>query len=127
MPDRSPPTLRDMVKAARDRGQTLRQLAQRAIDPETGQTASYSLFFDIEHGKLSRAPAIEHVRAIAVALNQPFEAVRQAAIREYLPEKIDADALLERARQLSAEAERLTGIAERQTGAGEKPAARESA
>ncbi|HXT90532.1 MAG TPA: hypothetical protein VN714_14865 [Trebonia sp.] len=122
----STPTLRDMVKAARDRGQTLRQLAQRAIDPETGQPASYSLFHDIEHGNVKRAPAVEHLRAIAVALNRPFEEVRQAAIIEYLPAKIDTKALLEQADHLEAEAERLKAIAARQMegeGAGERETA----
>lgn len=96
-------------------------MAERAVDPETGQTASFSLFHDIERGRVNRAPSVEHLRAISVALGKPFEAVRQAAIAEYLPERIDTDALLERARQLDAESKRLTEIAQRQAGTGEGP------
>jgi transcriptional regulator with XRE-family HTH domain len=127
MPGSTPTLLRDMVKDALASGRTYRQLAERAVDPETKQTASFALLNDIARGNVNRAPSVAHLRAIAVALDQPFEKVRQAAIDEYLPEKIDTRALLEQADQLEAEAERLKAIAERQMGGGESAGERDTA
>lgn len=81
----SPPTLRDMVKDALDSGQTYTQLAERAIDPETGQKASLALLNDIGLGKVGRMPYDYHLRAAAAALQKPYETVWLAALAEWLP------------------------------------------
>lgn len=140
MPGNSTPTLlRDMVQDALDRGQTYRQLAERAIDPETKQTASFSMLNDIARGNVKRAPSIAHLRAIAAALGKPLEAVRQAAINEYLPTEAEgaqapADpesaaehALLEQARQAEQLAQELRRLAAGTPGPGESATERESA
>lgn len=126
----STPTLRDMVKDALDRGQTYRQLAERAVDPQTGQTASLALINDIARGQVNRAPSVIHLRALAAALERPFEAVRQAAIRQWLPAangEADAGALLAEARELTAAAAHLAERAERMMEGGEAGSAAETA
>jgi hypothetical protein len=84
MPEQ-PPTLRDMLKAARDRGQTYEQLEAFAIDPETGERASRSLLNNIVLDKVDRMPYDYHLRAIAAALKVPYETVRRAAITQWIP------------------------------------------
>lgn len=112
----STPTLSDMVKEALDRGQTLDQLAERAVDPETSEKASRGLIYDLSRGTVNRVPATRHLRAVAAAIGKPYEAVRQAAIRQWLPAeagKTDAAALLQEARQIASDVARLTEAAER--------------
>jgi len=103
MPEQ-PPTLRDMIQEALDRGTTYRQLEASAIDPVTHKTASRSIFFDTVNGKLDRMPYEHHLRAIAAGLGVPYERVRQAAIRQWVPAEAPApgtDAeLIVHARQL---------------------------
>lgn len=136
MPEQ-PPTLRDMVKDALDRGQTYTQLAERATDPQTGQKASIALLNDIGRDKVGRMPYDYHLRAIAVALRKPYKDVRQAAINQWLPAEAgaatDDESLLREMRRLADEGERIRQQAalliERaeQQGAGEKPPERETA
>lgn len=106
----STPTLRDMVQDALDRGQTYKQLAERAVDPETSQRASPALLNDIVRGNVTRAPTVAHLRAIAAALAKPYEAVRRAAIAQWLPadeaEDPDGD-LRDQVQQLSELTARL--------------------
>jgi len=106
------PTLRDMVKDALDSGQTYTQLAERAIDPQTGQKASLALLNDIGRGKVGRMPYDYHLRAVAAALQKPYEAVRRAAIAEWVPaEGVDGEReeLLEEARQINESITQLLG------------------
>jgi transcriptional regulator with XRE-family HTH domain len=100
----SPPTLRDMIQAARDRGLTYQQLAERAVDPETGETASSGLIFDLAKGAVNRVPAAKHLRAVAAALGEPYTIVRRAAIAEWLPaedEDAEREELLQEARRMN--------------------------
>lgn len=108
----SSPTLRDMVNEARDHGQTYKQLAARAIDPETGQRASLSLIHDLARDKVDRMPYDYHLRAIAVALSKPYEQVRRAAIAQWLPADdgsadAERDELVTQLRQLRELADRV--------------------
>lgn len=120
MPEQSA-TLRDMIQAALDNGVTYRQLETRAVDPETGQTASRAVFFDTVSGKLDRMPREHHLRAVAAALGVPYERVRHAAIEQWIPAEgrartsrddraemvADVERLLEQARRLQEEAAAL--------------------
>ena len=105
MPEQ-PPTLRDMIQAERDKGVSYDELGRRAVDPVTGETASDSLIWKIHKGKQDRMPYAHHLRAIAVALNREPNEVRAAAIDQWLPEDLGADAertrLLEEAEALLA-------------------------
>jgi hypothetical protein len=86
MPEQSA-TLRDMIQDALDNGVSYRDLESRAVDPETGETASRAVFHDTVSGKLKRMPFDYHLRAVAAALSVPFEQVRQAAIAQWLPQE----------------------------------------
>lgn len=111
----SQPTLRDMIQEALDNGATYRELEARAIDPVTGNTASRSVFFDTVNSKLDRMPYEHHLRAIAAGLRVPYERVRQAAIRQWVPPEdgtaTSIDDEDDRAR-LIEEIKRLQGIAD---------------
>jgi hypothetical protein len=109
-------TLRDMIQAALDDGVTYRELEARAVDPQTGKTASRSMFFDTANGKLDRMPYEHHLRAMAAALQQPYAVVRRAAIALWLPAETEEsdqqlrariDELQARAQQLQQEAAEL--------------------
>lgn len=84
MPEQAP-TLRDMINDALSGGTTYRELEARAVDPESNKRASRSIFNDIATGKLDRMPHVDHLRAIAAGLGVPYERVRQAAIRQWVP------------------------------------------
>lgn len=87
MPEQPTTLLRDMIQEALDNGVSYRDLESRAVDPETGQTASRAVFHDTVSGKLDRMPRDYHLRAVAAALSVPYERVRQAAIAQWLPEE----------------------------------------
>jgi hypothetical protein len=104
-----------MITEALGNGVTYRELEARAIDPDTGQTASRGVFSDIVHGKTVRAPYDYHLRAIAVALRVPYEQVRQAAIAQWLPaegERPSSSSRREEISDLLAEARRLIAKAD---------------
>lgn len=90
MPTQSP-TLRDMIQEALDRGVTYRELQERAIDPESGQRASKDIFNSIMLGKANRIPVEHHLRAIAAALQTPYERVRRGAIAQWIPGDDDTE------------------------------------
>lgn len=106
MPEQST-TLRDMILEARDGGETYRGLAARAIDPVTGETASYGLINNIVLGKNRAMPEAAHLRAIAAALRVPYEQVLQAALAQWYPAEERAQNDHETTAQLVADAERL--------------------
>lgn len=105
MPEQST-TLRDMIQEAQKRGLSLRDLQARAIDPRTGNTVGKDLIGQLRRGEVNRIPTAEQLRALAVALNLPYERVRQAAIAQWLPSSEEEDAERERL-QLLAEAYEL--------------------
>ena len=84
MQEQSPTLLSDMIQEALDNGVTYRELEARAVDPQTGKTASRSVFFDTVSGKLDRMPYDYHLRAVATALQKPYDVVRRAAIAQWL-------------------------------------------
>lgn len=61
-------------------------LTARAIDPRTGTTASQGYLHNLRHGKVTRFPSLEHIGAIAAAIDMPFEVVFLAAIVQWTPE-----------------------------------------
>lgn len=78
-------TLRAMLQQAVDRGDSLRDLQARAVDPQSGETAGKDLIASIVNGTANRIPVERHLRALAAALAVPYERVRQAAIAQWLP------------------------------------------
>ena len=139
----SPPTLRDMIQAALQRGQTYEQLAAAAVDERTGKRMSRAQINNIGIGRVDRMPYDYHLRALAVALRKPDGDVFVAAIRQWLRAEAtisrwlgaeDADAaeakreetLMDRLDRLDAEARQLREELRRES-AGEKAGRRESA
>jgi transcriptional regulator with XRE-family HTH domain len=84
MPEQAP-TLRELIQDALDHGVTLRELADRAVDPETAETVSKDTINKIALGRINRMPYESHLRAIANALRISYEHVRRAAIAQWLP------------------------------------------
>jgi transcriptional regulator with XRE-family HTH domain len=86
------PTLSDLIQGALNTGLTLRQLAERATDPRSGETVSKDTINKIVLGRINRMPIEEHLRGIAAALDLPYERVRQAAIKQWLPSEVPTNA-----------------------------------
>lgn len=79
-----PALLKDLIKhAAETRG--YRDLADEAVDPETGTQASLRYLNRLGRGAVDRIPAAPHLRAIAAALNVPYETVWWAAVDQWMP------------------------------------------
>jgi transcriptional regulator with XRE-family HTH domain len=85
MPEQ-PTTLRDMINKVLASGVTYRQLAERAIDPDSGATVSRGQLNKIARGDAPRMPEDGKLRAIAAALRAPYESVRQAAVAQWFPD-----------------------------------------
>lgn len=118
------PTLRDMIQDAIDRGASLRDLQDAAVDPMTGERVGKDTISKIRRGDMNRMPMEHHLRGIAAALEQPYESVRQAAIAEWLPGE-GARALTDEEREeLRAEALRLQAVAEEARARAEEALAR---
>lgn len=108
------PTLRAMLQQAIDRGDSLRDLQARAVDPQSGETAGKDLIASIVNGTANRIPVERHLRALAAALSVPYERVRRAAITQWLPSDEDADDA--GTSDVKTTIDRLLGEVERLTG-----------
>ena len=77
---------RPLSRMIRQAAERLRyeDLADRSVDPETGQQASRALLNNIANGNVKRMPPLPHLRAIAAGLGVPIDVVRQAAARQWL-------------------------------------------
>jgi len=75
-----------MINRVLASGVTYRQLAERAIDPDSGATVSRGTLNKIARGEPMRMPNDGMLRAIAAALRAPYESVRQAAITQWFPD-----------------------------------------
>ena len=107
------PTLRDMIQEAIDRGASLRDLQDSAVDPVTGERVGKDTISKIRRGDMNRMPMEHHLRGIAAALKQPYERVRQAAIAEWLPGDDGTPGLTDEEREeLRTEALRLQAVAD---------------
>ena len=111
MPEQ-PPTLRDMVKTALARGNSLRDLEKRADDGH-GNVMRKDTIGKIANGLQDRSPTESALRGLAAALGVPYERVRQAAVRQwYPPETTDADDIPEETKvELRARVQELLAVA----------------
>lgn len=77
--------LNDLVKRRRaELGISLRTLAERSIDPATGEQAKFGWISKLERGQRTDAPSEGVVAALAIGLELPTRAVQQAAAAQYL-------------------------------------------
>lgn len=65
-------------------GLSFQQMADRAIDPETGETLSKPYFQKLAAGVVGATPTASRLRAIAAAISRPLTVVQRAAARQYL-------------------------------------------
>jgi hypothetical protein len=90
--DLPPDLVRDMdrdalsrlVREVNDNGVSLQQMADRAIDPETGTTLSKPYFQKLAAGAGTTAPTPERLGAIAAGLRKPLSVVKRAAAIQFL-------------------------------------------
>lgn len=76
--------LSQLIRAANDRGDSYQQLADRATDPETGETVSKPYLQKLATGGVTTAPSSARLRAVAAALRLPLTVVQRAAAVQYL-------------------------------------------
>lgn len=73
-----------MVRSANDAGESYQQLADRAVDPETGITLSKPYLQKLATNAVTTAPSPDRLRALAAALRKPLPVVQRAAAAQYL-------------------------------------------
>lgn len=73
-----------LVRQANDAGESFQQLADRAADPETGETLSKPYFQKLARNRVTTTPTPARLRAIAAALRTPLSVVQRAAAAQYL-------------------------------------------
>lgn len=76
-----------LVREANDAGASYQQLADRAIDPETGEHLSKPYMQKLATNSVTTAPNASRLRAIAAALRKPLAVVQRAAAVQYLDYK----------------------------------------
>ena len=73
-----------LVRDLNDAGTSYQRMADRAIDPETGETLSKPYFKKLATNAVTSAPTPSRLRAIAAGLRKPLTVVQRAAAIQYL-------------------------------------------
>jgi hypothetical protein len=68
----------------RTTGLSRRRLADKAIDPETGETLGFQWIDRLANNQLSRAPSPKQLRALAAALGADPDIIKGLAARQWL-------------------------------------------
>ncbi|MEU3529197.1 hypothetical protein AB0E62_36005 [Streptomyces sp. NPDC038707] len=76
--------LSQLIQDALDKGDSYGKLAERAIDPETGETVSKPYLQRVVKNPPANPPTVPMMRAIAAALRKPFRHVQEATARQWL-------------------------------------------
>ncbi|GAA0453733.1 hypothetical protein ACFQ2B_27595 [Streptomyces stramineus] len=78
--------LSQLVREANDdgNGDSYQKLAERAVDPETGEGVSKPYLHKLATNSVTQAPSPARLRAIAAALRKPLSVVQRAAAIQYL-------------------------------------------
>jgi hypothetical protein len=84
MPDRGDDELSRLVREANDAGESFQDLADRALDPQTGTRVSKPYLHKLATNNVATAPSPERLRAIAASLRKPPAVVQRAAAVQYL-------------------------------------------
>lgn len=84
--DRAAPirALSQLIQEALDKGDSYQRLADRALDPETGETVSKPYLQRVVKNPPANPPTVPMMRAIAAALGKPFRRVQEATARQWL-------------------------------------------
>ncbi|MGW6531378.1 hypothetical protein [Streptomyces venezuelae] len=76
--------LSQLIQDALDKGESYGKLADRALDPETGETVSKPYLQRIVKNPPANPPNVPMMRAIAAALGKPFHRVQEATAKQWL-------------------------------------------
>lgn len=76
--------LSQLIQEALDKGASYGKLADRAIDPETGETVSKPYLQRVVKNPPVNPPTVPMMRAIAAALQKPFRHVQEATAKQWL-------------------------------------------
>lgn len=75
----------DLIRGRRaELGVSLRTLAARCVDPETGEEPGHAWISKVEHGKPVDTPRPATLRALHVGLQLPLRTVKEAAAAQFL-------------------------------------------
>ncbi|MEU8886682.1 XRE family transcriptional regulator [Streptomyces sp. NPDC048442] len=85
MAEQTKTQLSDLVRRRRaELGISLRTLAERSIDPLSGEQAKFGWISKLENNKPTDTPSEELLRALAAGLELPLRVVQEAAAAQYL-------------------------------------------
>lgn len=76
--------LSQLIQDALDNGDSYGRLAERATDPETGETVSKPYLQRVVKNPPANPPTVPMMRAIATALRKPFKRVQEATAKQWL-------------------------------------------
>jgi hypothetical protein len=76
--------LSQLIQEALDQGDSYGKLAERAIDPESGETVSKPYLQRVVKNPPANPPTPPMMRAIAAALRIPFRRVQEATAQQWL-------------------------------------------
>ncbi|MDX3549539.1 hypothetical protein PV724_44500 [Streptomyces europaeiscabiei] len=80
----APGALSRLIQEALDKGDSYQRLADRARDPETGETVSKPYLQRVVKNPPTNPPTVPMMRAIAAALGKPFRRVQEATAEQWL-------------------------------------------
>jgi len=73
-----------LVREANDAGASYGDIAQRAVDPETGEKLSKPYVNNLARGQVDNPPRAWMLRALAAGLRQPESVVKAAAAAQWM-------------------------------------------
>lgn len=76
--------LSQLIQDALDKGDSYQRLADRAVDPETGETVSKPYLQRVVKNPPANPPTPAMMRAIATALGKPFRRIQEATAKQWL-------------------------------------------
>lgn len=76
--------LSKLIQDALDKGDSYQRLADRATDPESGETVSKPYLQRVVKNPPANPPTVPMMRAIAAALGKPFARVQEATAKQWL-------------------------------------------
>lgn len=76
--------LSQLIQEALDKGDSYQRLADRAIDPESGETVSKPYLQRVVKNPPANPPTVPMMKAIAAALGKPFKRIQAAVAEQWL-------------------------------------------
>lgn len=73
-----------LVREINDDGVSYQQMADRSVDPDTGETLSKPYFQKLATNSVTAAPSASRLRSIAAGLRKPLPVVQRAAAVQFL-------------------------------------------